>query len=53
MATNQTQNQPPNPGRAKAIRANSRVFAKAYGIGGLKRPGRKVKWTGGNKNQPK
>jgi hypothetical protein len=48
----QQQSQPPNPGRAKAIRANSAFFLKALG-GGLKRPGRKVKWTGGNKNQPK
>jgi hypothetical protein len=53
VATNQTQVQPPNSGRAKAIKANSRVFYRAYGIGGLKRPGRNVKWTGGNKNQPK
>jgi hypothetical protein len=44
MATkNQTQGQPPNPGRAKAIAANSKVFDKAYGITGLRKPGRKAK----------
>jgi hypothetical protein len=53
MATNQTQSQPPNPGRAKAIKATSKVMDRVYGIGALRKPGRKVKWTGGNKNQPK
>jgi hypothetical protein len=42
VATNQNQGQPPNPGRAKRIAANSRVFDKVYGIGALRKPGRKA-----------
>jgi hypothetical protein len=51
----QQQSQPPNPGRAKAIAATSKVMDRAYGIGigALRKPGRKMSWSGGNKNQPK
>jgi hypothetical protein len=41
----QQESQPPNPGRAKAIKANSRFFDKVYGIKGLARPGKKAKGT--------
>jgi hypothetical protein len=53
MATNQKQASPSDKGRAKAIAATSKVMDRVYGIGALRKPGRKVKWTGGNKNQPK
>jgi hypothetical protein len=49
----QQQGQAPDKGRAKAIKVNSRAFDRAYGIGGLKRPGRKMTWNGGNAKQPK